>query len=126
MRRQRALIVEDEFQIGLDVHRLLSEAGFDVVGPIGTIEGALREARDNPFDVAVLDANLNGQHAGTVAESLIDRKVPFVVVSGYAREHLPLSMAHAPLLPKPFEGATLVALVQRACTESVRQNTYTE
>jgi DNA-binding response OmpR family regulator len=123
MHKTRALVVEDEFQIGLDIQSALSDAGFDVVGPIVSVDEAVEQIGLGRFDVAVLDANLNGRNAGAVAELLIERNVPFVVVSGYAREHLPLCMAGAPLLAKPFDPTRLVALVQRACTGFVIQHT---
>jgi len=118
MQKKRALVVEDEFQIGLEIQTTLSDAGFDVVGPVLTVEEALQKSRKEYFHVAILDANLDGQSVGAIAQSLTGRGVPFVVVSGYAREHLPLALAHAPLLAKPFEGAVLVAAVHRLCSDS--------
>lgn len=115
MGKKRVVVVEDEFEVGLDIQRTLTAAGFDVTGPLLTLEEALQAARQGNFDIAVLDANLNGDNAGNVALALMEQRVPFVVVSGYARNFLPLAMSHAPLLVKPFEPARLLALVQRFC-----------
>ena len=115
MVKRRVLVVEDDFQVGLDIETTLSSAGFEVVGPLMTVDEAMERIDRSYFDVAVLDANLNGQNVGCVAEALTAKRVPFAVVSGYAREFLPLALSHAPLIPKPFEAPRLLSLVQRIC-----------
>jgi len=123
MSPKRVLVVEDEIAVGLDIQLALSDAGFDVVGPITTVAEGLQAATENTFDAAVLDANLNGVNISAVADLLIERRVPFLVVSGYAREHLPLSLLHAPVLPKPFMAEKLLAAVRRLCGEPVSSST---
>lgn len=113
----RVLVIEDEFGVGLDIQSTLSRAGFEVVGPIMTVEEAIRTAEQGGFAAAIIDANLNGQHAGGVAAVLIERSIPILVVSGYAREFLPFALSHAPLLSKPFDGARLVEAVRRLCQD---------
>lgn len=123
MSRKRVLIVEDEFAVGLDIQRTLSEAGFDAMSPVPTIEEALHAAERDPFDAAVIDANLNGQNSAPVASALMKQRVPFVVVSGYTREFLPLALADAPLILKPFEPERLVAVVDQLCGFVVARRT---
>jgi DNA-binding NarL/FixJ family response regulator len=112
---KRVLIIEDEFVVGLDIQSTLIDAGFEAVGPIPTVSEAVLFANQGVFDVAVVDANLNGCHAGDVASALIERNIPFVVVSGYSRAFLPLAASNAPLISKPVDSACLVAIVQRLC-----------
>jgi DNA-binding response OmpR family regulator len=109
----RVLVIEDEFEVGLDIQSTLSDAGFHVVGPVMTMEAALKAAEQGGCDVAVLDANLNGENAGRLASILTDRGVPILVVSGYSRKFLPLALSDAPLIAKPFDPARLVAAVRR-------------
>jgi DNA-binding response OmpR family regulator len=123
MLAKRILVVEDEMAVGLDLQSTLTEAGFEVIGPVATFDEAMRTAAREAFDTAVLDANLNGQNVGGLAESLILRRIPFVVVSGYAREHLPLALAHAPLIPKPFDAVKLIAVIRRLCGEPASAGT---
>jgi DNA-binding LytR/AlgR family response regulator len=59
-----------------------------------------------------------------VASALVEQRVPFVVVSGYPRELLPLAVSHAPLLLKPFDSARLVATVRRLFEDLVRHATF--
>lgn len=113
MNKTRVVVVEDEFEVGLDIQSILTTAGYDVTGPLMTLDDALRAVEQDKFDIAVLDANLSGQNAGDVASALLKKQVPFVVVSGYAREFLPLAMSHAPLLLKPFDPARLLVAIQR-------------
>jgi len=112
------LLIEDELTIGQELQSALSEAGFAVDGPVVTVDDAVCAAEEGEYDAAVLDANLNGQNAGSIAAVLIERRVPFVVVSGYAREFLPLNLAHAPLIAKPFNRLRLVATVRQLCGEA--------
>ena|SRR5579883_334500 len=114
-RNKRVLVIEDEFEVGLDIQHSLSNAGFDVLGPCTTLEAAFGAAEAGEFDAAVVDANLNGQNSGSVAEVLIRKHIPFMVISGYAREFLPLAAANAPLLGKPFDTARLVTMVRKLC-----------
>jgi hypothetical protein len=39
---RQILVIEDEFLIGLEIHSLLTEAGFGVVGPATTVPAALK------------------------------------------------------------------------------------
>jgi len=73
---KRILVIEDEFLIGLEIHSLLSEAGFGVVGPATTVPAALKHISEGNFDAALVDANLG------ITAALADRGTPFVLVTG--------------------------------------------
>jgi CheY-like chemotaxis protein len=89
----------------------LESAGVDVVGPVGSVEEALRAIDDDgSFDGALLDANLRGKPAGEIAAALTRRKIPFAFVTGYGRQALPESFGQSPMLTKPF---TQEQLLQR-------------
>jgi hypothetical protein len=47
---KRILVIEDEFLIGLEMHSLLTEAGFGVVGPAATVPAALKHISEGNFD----------------------------------------------------------------------------
>jgi hypothetical protein len=49
-----------------------------------------------------VDANLRGQPVDDIAAALTRKGIPFVFVTGYGREALPSSFAHARTLKKPF------------------------
>jgi ActR/RegA family two-component response regulator len=50
---------------------------------------AVKAARTEACDAAVLDINLGGNQAFSAAEALIDRQIPFVFVTGYGSAVFP-------------------------------------
>lgn len=116
MSGMRVLVIEDEFLVGLEVQSLLSEAGFDVVGPAATVPDALRRICSTDLDAAVVDGNLGGQSTEEIGAALADRGTPFVVLTGYGRENLPPSLVNARFMEKPFDSRVLVDTVQRPCS----------
>ena len=113
MSSKRILVIEDEFVIGLEIHSLLTEAGFEVVGPAATVPAALKQISEGSFDAALVDANLGGDTIDGVTAALANRGTPFVLVTGYGRKSLPPQLANAPLIQKPFDPRTLIDAVQR-------------
>ncbi len=84
----KVLIVEDEFLIAFELVGLLEDAGYEVVGPVATVQAALEAlVRDQPH-LCVLDVNLRGEHSAPVAVALRTQNVPFVLSSAYERANL--------------------------------------
>ncbi len=105
----RVLIVEDEPLIAADIELVLAEDGHVIVATAATVEHALALAARETVDAVVLDANLAGKSAEPVAQFLIERKVPFVGISGYSHDQRPHSFASAPFLSKPFRPSLLIS-----------------
>jgi signal transduction histidine kinase/DNA-binding response OmpR family regulator len=99
---KRFLVVEDEPLIGLEIASTLQQEAALVLGPVAAVSDALRIIEKDELDGALLDANLRGQPAGDIAAALTRKGIPFVFVTGYGREALPASFAHARVLKKPF------------------------
>src|SRR5690349_16023488 len=55
---RRVLVVEDEALTALALQRLLENAGYAVLGPVGRVEDALDLLRSGPPDAAILEVNL--------------------------------------------------------------------
>ena len=72
------------------------------------LQPALKAAREEPLDAAVLDVNLAGERVDPVAEALAERGVPFLFMTGYDRDMLPAEHADRPALAKPFRPAQLI------------------
>ncbi|KUO68865.1 MAG: hypothetical protein APF80_06640 [Alphaproteobacteria bacterium BRH_c36] len=97
------LIVEDEYPIAFAIKSILSDAGYHIIGPVGTVSEAIDLiAQTDNLDAAVLDPNLRGEIASKVAQSLTDRDIPFVLVSGYSRHELARWSLNAELIEKPI------------------------
>jgi two-component SAPR family response regulator len=113
--RVSVLVVEDEMMIALDVQMMLEDNGYAVLGPVGSVEGALRLLDDTRPDAAVLDGNLRGQPVEPVARRLQSLGVPFVLSSAYDNatfaDHE--ALAGVENVRKPVTEARLIAALQR-------------
>jgi len=112
---RRVLIVEDETLIALMIEDALKDEGYEIVGPTGKLETALRLADEGTPDIAVLDVSIRGGKVYPVAERLLARGVPFVLASGYGDWALPENLRDQPRLTKPFTVQQLVLQVEKLC-----------
>lgn len=76
------LVVEDEFLVSMLLEEMLDDLGCQVVGPYASVTTALEGAKNEDFDVAVIDLNLAGQKADPVIEEVRARKIPHAIASG--------------------------------------------
>ena len=100
----RLLIVEDESLIALELEDLLAELGHRVVEVCGTVPRALAlvERHAGEIDGAILDANLGGTPATSIARLLEKRQVPFLIASGYTADELRGLGLDGPRIGKPY------------------------
>jgi DNA-binding response OmpR family regulator len=109
--QKTVLIVEDEFLIAMDLKLLLEHHGWRVMGPVATVQGALRLLEDELPSVALLDVNLGNELVTPVAESLKARDVPFALATAYERPEQfgGEVLAGAPNVGKPTVARCLLA-----------------
>jgi CheY-like chemotaxis protein len=101
---KRALIVEDELLVALMVEDFLSEFGCIVIKTCSNLTAALDAAQTTALDLAVLDVNLRGERSYPVAETLTERRIPFLLMSGYGGDAIP-SGRDWKVCTKPFTEA---------------------
>jgi len=99
----RLLLVEDEALTGMMMSDMLTDLGFEVIGPYARLADAMAAAGREDFQAAVLDVNLDGEMVYPVAEAVLARGVPFVFVTGYGAEGIDRRFAQIPVLQKPIE-----------------------
>src|SRR5215831_10649702 len=100
---QLILIVEDEGIIAAKLHRMLTEAGGRVVGPVANVEDGLEVIASTPrLDLAVLDVALRDSEVFAVSRALIKRSVPFIFLTGYSSWALPERWRSYPIAAKPI------------------------
>jgi two-component SAPR family response regulator len=116
----RVLVVEDETLIVVLIEDILGAMECKIVGPTGKLETALQLARDEAFDIAILDVTVRGGKVYPVAEQLMQRGIPFVLASGYGNWALPPSLRDQRRLMKPFTAAELEEHVRLLCVEAGR------
>jgi two-component SAPR family response regulator len=81
----------------------LADIGCEIVGSANRFSDALEKAKSLPFEIAILDVNLNGDNTLPIAEALVQRGVAFVFATGYDSTNLPPSLQKVPVLEKPFQ-----------------------
>ena len=114
LRGRAIIVVEDEPLIALDVARSLEALDCRVVGPVSTVADAMGRMSSTAIDAAVLDVNLGAEKTIEVMDTLIAGCVPFIIVTGYAHDTLPLRFQDRPYLGKPFSHKDLVLLLDGA------------
>jgi two-component sensor histidine kinase/DNA-binding response OmpR family regulator len=106
----RLLLVEDEALTGMMMSDMLTDLGFDVIGPFGRVADAMAAVGREEFQAAVLDVNLDGEMVYPVADAVLARGVPFVFVTGYGAEGIDRRFAQVPVLQKPIERQMLQSI----------------
>ena len=108
-------MVEDEMMVSLLVEEILADQKCVVVGPFDRIEGALKAARMERVDVAILDVNLAGVMSYPIADILAGRGIPFLFLSGYGDSAIPTAHPDWRVCSKPFKSMDLISkLLERA------------
>lgn len=112
VRDRRVMVIEDDYFWADELSSGLRRAGATVVGPVGNLQAAQELVRtETRIDAAIIDLNLRGERADSIADRLIDQGVPVLLVTGYEAEALPLAYAALKRLEKPVAlAAVLTAL----------------
>ncbi|SEI01299.1 response regulator [Tardiphaga sp. OK245] len=106
------LLVEDSWQLGNAMKRLLRLLGADVSGPAATIADAERLIAEDTPDVGIIDINLrDGERSNDLIDRLHELCIPVLVVTGYSTVSLPPGKAEA-ILTKPVRAETLLATLR--------------
>jgi DNA-binding response OmpR family regulator len=110
------LVLEDESLIALDYERILRSAGADSIVSLGRLADAYALLKKRaPFDLVLLDVDLDGESSLPLARTLIADKIPVVIITGlFGKTARPSDLLTVPWLEKPFEERALVAASLRA------------
>jgi CheY-like chemotaxis protein len=116
----RILVVEDEFLLADELRVALGEAEAIVLGPVGTVEGALRLIRsERRIDGVVLDLQLHGTWAFPVADLLMQRAIPFLFATAYDRSAIPHRYADIVRCEKPVDLRSLAGAARHLVHSAV-------
>lgn len=108
----KVLVVEDEYLIGMALADELEAHGALVLGPATSVESALATIADELPGAAVLDLELQGKVVTPVADALLERRVPYILTTGYDTEAVPLRYVDVPRCSKP---ATAAQVLETLC-----------
>lgn len=118
----RALVVEDEALIRLDIVETLEDAGYDVVAQASTGEEAIEKADEFEPDLIVMDVKMPGMDGITAANRIMeDRRCAIVMLTAFSQSELVERARDAGAMAyvvKPFTPADLVPAVEIALSRS--------
>lgn len=108
----KVLVVEDEAILFLLVEDMLTELGCAEAWHATTVDDALALLDERRPDAAMLDVNLRGEPAYSIANRLHEAHIPFVFVTGYGQSGIPGQWSSRPVIQKPFELETLASALR--------------
>ncbi len=111
----RVLVVEDDYFIADEICTTLRNSGAEIVGPSPDLEHGLRLVKSQRIDCAVLDINLHGDLAFSLASELKQRGTPSIFATGYDSSVLPGAFSDSVRLEKPVNLPALLQAVQALC-----------
>lgn len=97
---KRILLVEDEIVIAMMLEDMVMKIEGIPVGPATNLQSAMELARTEALDAAVLDVNLGGVTSSCIADLLAERRIPFILATGYGATTA--NTHNAPILQKPY------------------------
>lgn len=109
----RVVIVEDDWQVGIAMKRLVRSWGADPIGPFATVADTLREISERTPDVALVDIHLrNDERAYGLIDLLHERGIRVVVTTGYSDCSVAPEKVVA-ILEKPVDASRLLAILDQ-------------
>ena len=97
--------------IAQDVAREIEHAGGSVVGPVPSVDKAVRLVEKAGFDAAVLDVNLGQENSFPIARLLQAQGIPFLFSTGYNSADIPAEWRHVTATMKPLKIADVTRLL---------------
>jgi len=108
---KRVLVVEDEMLVLMAIEDTLADLGCTSISVAGNLDEALALIAEEPFDLATLDVNLNGQISYPAAQALSDAGVPFTFATGYGEQAIGEEYGRHLVLNKPFSNSQLTKVL---------------
>ena len=115
---RRVLVVDDEQNLRHMLQTLLKREGYEPVG-VPSVESALLELEDRPYDIVITDLRMPGQSGLDLVDEIRRRKMDttVVVMTAYGSREIAIeAMKHGAYdyISKPFEADELVLLLRKA------------
>lgn len=118
----RTLVVEDNLLVGMSISSYLRSFGCEVVAMCSTSDDALEALAHSDVQVALLDVNILDGTSEPVARALVDRRVPFMFITGYSSPPLLANdLRRWPRLSKPVNPVRLREAILRCLSRPPSQ-----
>jgi Response regulator of the LytR/AlgR family len=108
------LVVEDEPLIAIDTACTIVQAGGTLVGPAYSLGEAFEKIENARIDAALLDINLRNEQVFRLADTLADRGVPIVFLTGAIWPVMPERHAGCRRVGKPMNPPSVIAALRSA------------
>ena len=108
---KHVLIVEDEMLVLMAIEDMLADLGCTSIATAAKVDKALALIEGEPFDLAILDVNLNGQRSYPIAKALNDLGVPFAFSTGYGGHDAAAGYGNGSVLSKPYDYLQLTKVI---------------
>lgn len=111
---RNVLIVEDEYLLASALQEAVELLGGRVVGPFARVQQAMQSIQTGEMpDVGLLDVNLGSEYSYPLADALVERGIPTVLITGYDPDALPEAYRSLSYLRKPFDLASVSSTLER-------------
>jgi two-component system, NtrC family, response regulator AtoC len=115
---RRVLIVDDEQNLRHMLQTLLKREGYEAVG-VASVESALRELSDRPYDIVITDLRMPGQSGMDLVDQVRQRNLgaAVVVMTAYGSRDIAIEAMKrgaCDYISKPFEADEIVLLLRKA------------
>jgi two-component system response regulator AtoC len=115
---RRVLIVDDEQNLRHMLQTLLKREGYEPVG-VASVESALKELEERPYDVIITDLRMPGQSGMDLVDQVRGRNLgaTVVVMTAYGNRDVAIEAMKRgayDYISKPFEADELVLLLRKA------------
>jgi DNA-binding response OmpR family regulator len=102
------MVVEDDLLVAGTLEIALESKDYRILGPVETVDEALKLLETQRPDVALIDYRLASSTSEKLLEPLRERHIPVCVLTGLSADELPASYAGCRVLQKPFRLDTLL------------------
>jgi len=102
LQERRILVVEDSPVVAPFTADILTDLGCTVVGPAPNMAAARELVDAGQFDAALMDVHIRGERIFPLCDLLAEKRIPFVLTSGYADWNMPQKWRDRPRIQKPY------------------------
>ena len=104
--------------VAMLIEDMLTDFGFEFVGPVADTASAVRFANSAEIGFALLDVNLGGETSFPAADALMARGVSFAFLTGYGEAGVRPDLRRWPILGKPINPIKLKQILLEGIGDS--------
>lgn len=111
LRGLAVLVAEDDAWTAERISLILEEEGARLVGPCRSVAEARERLANHDVQFVLIDLNLADNFADELISDVVDREIPFVLITGYEAFPSNVHERAVAVLRKPFARSRLIELL---------------